>query len=85
MARTKSLMPPGILQLLDGVPEATGEALHAARAAAGLTQAQAAALMGLSGAPALAKMEAGAGTDRTRLALLLLATGQHPALTVRPR
>lgn len=84
MARPKSLMPAGTLDLLDGVPEASGAAVSAAIEAAGLTLDQAAQLMELSGRQALSKI-LGAGTTRARLALLLLATGQHPTLTVAPR
>lgn len=80
MASTQSVM-----DLLADVPTATGEAVRAARMAAGLTLEQAAALMGLSGRQALSKIETGSGTDRARLALLLLATGQHPSAVAENR
>lgn len=73
-----------VLDLLQGVPDATAETLRAARQAAGLTLEQAAAVMGLAGRQSLAKMEAGRGTERVRLALLLLATGQHPHYKAQP-
>lgn len=63
---------------------ASGAAVSAAIEAAGLTLDQAAQLMELSGRQALSKI-LGVGTTRARLALLLLATGQHPALTVVER
>lgn len=85
MARPKAAMPAGTLDLLAGVPDATGPAVAAAIEAAGLTLDQAAQLMGLADGRAAASRAKTAGTDRTRLALLLLATGQHPTLAVAPR
>ena len=73
------------LDLLADVPEATGPTVRAARLAAGLTLDQAAQIMGLSGRQALSKIESGAGTDRVRLALLLLATDQHPKWRAEPQ
>jgi len=78
-------MPASVLDLLAGLPEPTGEALRAARLAAGLTLAQAAQLMGYSTPQALSKAEAGNGCEPARLAVLLLATGQHPSLTAEAR
>lgn len=82
MARPTSPMPAQVLDLLAGLPDPTGEALRAARLAAGLTLAQAAQLMGYSTAQAVAKAESGNGCEPARFAVLLLATGQHPGLTV---
>lgn len=77
--------PRGLpLNLLQGVPDATAATLRAARLAAGLTLDQAAAAMGLAGRQSVAKMESGPGTERVRLALLLLATGQHPTHKALP-
>jgi transcriptional regulator with XRE-family HTH domain len=75
-------MPAGVLHLLADLPEPSGHGLRAAREAAGLTQAQAAELMGMSSGRAVANAEAANGVTSIRLALLLLATGQHPTLTV---
>lgn len=67
------------LQLLDGLPPATPDAILCARMAAGLGQPEAAALAGLGAAVRWSEYERGArNIDAARWALFLLATGQHP-------
>lgn len=54
------------------------EAIHTARAQAGLTQAQAASLVGLSSASRWSEYECGARQiDMLRWELFLIKTGQH--------
>lgn len=60
--------------------------ITAARQEAGLSQAQAAELVGLGDKARWAEYERGARSpDAARWALFLLATGQHPHLTVSTR
>lgn len=67
------------LQLLDGLPSATPEAVLAARLAAGLGQPEAAALVGLGAGARWSEYERGTrNMDAARWSLFLLATGQHP-------
>lgn len=73
-------------QLLDGVGTPTPLAVLEARNAAGDTQAEAAARIGLSSALRWSEYERGVRTpDASRYALYLLATGQHPTATAAPR
>ena len=61
------------------LPPPTPEAIAAARAAAGHTQAQAAALVGLSRRDRWSEMETGKRPmDLARWELYLLLTNQHP-------
>lgn len=72
--------------LLHELPEATPEAVLAARQSAGLSQAQAAELVGLGDKARWSEYERGArAPDAARWALFLLATGQHPTLQICPR
>lgn len=71
---------------LIGIPNPTPGEIAAARQAAGLSQAQAAELVGLSDKARWSEYERGARSpDAARWALFLLATGQHPTLQVCPR
>lgn len=72
------------VDLLADVPEPTGEAVTAALEAWGGSLDQAAALLGMAGRQSMSRLKT-RGTDRATLALLLLATGQHPALIVNAR
>lgn len=72
--------------LLHELPEATPEAALAARQAAGLSQAQAAELVGLGDKARWAEYERGArAPDAARWALFLLATSQHPKFRLAKR
>ena len=65
--------------LLAAIERPTSAELLAARLAAGLTQADAAALCGLGSAQRWSEYERGEGRiDLARWALFLLAVGQHP-------
>lgn len=67
------------LQLLDGLPSPTPDAVQAARLAVGLGQPEAAALAGLGAGARWSEYERGTrNMDAARWALFLLATGQHP-------
>lgn len=71
---------------LASMPEPTAEAVKAARLEAGLTQAQAAELLGLGHVMRWSEYERGVyGMDVARFALFLLATGQHPTLKLSRR
>ena len=73
--------------LISGLPAPTPDAVLDARLAAGITQGDAAALLGLADRRAWWRYESGASVlDPARWALFLLAVGQHPALelTARP-
>lgn len=72
------------IDMLAGVPEPTGEAVAAALEAWGGPLDQAAALLGMAGRQSVSRLKT-RGTDKATMALLLLATGQHPALTVSQR
>lgn len=62
------------------------EQISAARQAAGLSQAQAAELVGLGDKTRWSEYERGGRVpDAARWALFLLATGQHPQLVVSAR
>ena len=70
---------------LDNLPDPTAAAVKAARAAAGHSLAQAAALVGLANRGRWWDYEQSTSQiDRARWALYLLATGQHPSLRLRP-
>ena len=72
------------VDLLDGLPPATPERIAQARAAAGLTQTQAAALVGAK-VLAWQRWEGGQrGMSLDAWALYLLATDQHPTARVIP-
>lgn len=72
-------------ELIDSTPEPTAEAVRAARLAAGHSQAQAAAAVGLGTRQRWCEIESNRqAMDRARWALYLLATGQHPAATIKP-
>lgn len=67
-------------------PSPTAEEITKARQAAGLSQAQAAELVGLGDKARWSEYERGArAPDAARWALFLLATGQHPTLQICPR
>jgi hypothetical protein len=69
------------LELLDGLPDPSPQAVLSARLAAGHSQAHAAALVGLGGAKRWCEYERGQrAPDPARWALYLLATDQHPAM-----
>lgn len=68
-----------VVDLLAGAPEPTAERILAARLAAGVSQAEAARLVGLGKATRWSEHERGVTRiDPARWALFLLATGQHP-------
>lgn len=68
------------------LPPPTVEQIAAARHAVGLSQAQAAELVGLGDKARWAEYERGArAPDAARWALFLLATDQHPTLQICPR
>jgi hypothetical protein len=73
--------------LLASVERPTSAELLAARSAAGLTQAQAAALCGLGSAVRWSEYERGpeCRIDLARWALFLLAVGQHPTARLAGR
>lgn len=74
------------LEALQGIPAATPKAVTVARKSAGLTQAQAAELVGLGDKARWAEYERGArAPDAPRWALFLLATGQHPKFRLTAR
>ena len=87
--------PPPILAL--NMPTPTGEQLKAARVAAGLSQAQAAQLMGYplqtgsrGGVQSRTWQALESTTDERNMqgpvfAMFLLLTGQHPEFTLVPR
>lgn len=67
------------LELLEGLPSPTPDAVLTARLAAGHSQAQAAAVVGLGKAMRWCEYERGQrAPDPARWALYLLATDQHP-------
>lgn len=75
-----------MIHSLTGIADPTPGEIAAARQAAGLSQAQAAELVGLGDKARWAEYERGARSpDAARWALFLLATGQHPILQVCPR
>lgn len=75
--------PGPILPILAGLPVPTPAAVLAARRAAGLDQAEAAALVGLGASARWSEYERGVRSiDPARWALYLLATGQHPRARV---
>lgn len=75
-----------ICTLLQQLPDPTPQVVLAARQAAGLSQAQAAELVGLSDKARWSEYERGSRSpDAARWALFLLATGQHPTLQACPR
>lgn len=77
---------PAALRLLDQVSEPTPGDVIAARQRAGQSQTQAAALVGLSGGIRWSEYERGVRVpELSRWALYLLATGQHPGASARPR
>lgn len=68
------------------LPSPTPEQIAAARQSAGLSQAQAAELVGLGDKARWAEYERRArAPDAARWALFLLATDQHPTLQICPR
>lgn len=70
--------PPGSRSADQAIPDPTPEAVRAARAAAGLTQAAAAALVHLGEAMRWSEYERGVRTiDMARWELFLLKTGQR--------
>lgn len=74
------------LDLTSDLPAATPAAVRAARQAACMTQAQCAQLVDLGHVSRWSEYERGLHQiDRTRWALFLLATGQHPRAAARPR
>lgn len=76
---------PSLLRLLDQVSEPTPGDVISARQHAGQSQAQAAALVGLSGAYRWSEYERGVRVpELSRWALYLLATGQHPGASATP-
>lgn len=71
--------------LITALPSPTLEAVRAARDAAGLSQAQAAELVGLGSKARWSEYERGVtGIDAARWAIFLLSTGQHPSVRVAP-
>jgi len=67
------------IDLLASLPDPAAAAVRAARETAGLSQAQAAALVGLGLASRWSEYERGVRSiDAARWALFLLAVGQHP-------
>lgn len=75
-----------MIDLLSNLPAPTPEALRAARALAGHSQAEAAQTCGYGAAIRWSELERGVRQiDAARWALYLLATGQHPALELKPR
>ena len=67
-------------------PQPAPTELLAARTAAGLSQAEAAALCGLAAAMRWSEYERGVRTiDSARWTLFLLATGQHPTSSLIAR
>lgn len=72
-----------MIDLLQSTPPATPELVRQARDLAGLSQADAAALVGLSDKARWAEYERGVRSpDVARWALFLLAVGQHPAASL---
>lgn len=68
-----------MINLLANLPAATPDAVRAARTEAGLSLAQAAALVGLGDRARWSEYERGVhAIDGARWALFLLATGRHP-------
>lgn len=71
------------VDLFRDLPDRSPDALRAARLAAGLSQAQAAALVGLGQAIRWSEYERGArAIDEARWALFLLAVDAHPCARV---
>lgn len=72
--------------ILEGVPDATPDAIRESRLAVGMTQADAARAVDLGAPIRWNEYEAGRrNMDRLRWAAWLLATGQHPKLQLRDR
>ncbi len=72
-----------MIDILADLPEPTPAAILAARTAAGLSQAQCAALTGLADRRSWWRVEAGErALHPSAWAVLLLALGQHPGLRV---
>ncbi|HXD06912.1 MAG TPA: helix-turn-helix transcriptional regulator, partial [Burkholderiaceae bacterium] len=70
-----------MLDYLTDIPEPAPHEIVGARQASGLTQAQAAQIVGLSAQPRWAEYEAGRKRmPASRWALFLLMTDQHPRL-----
>lgn len=75
-----------MIDVINALAAPPPEAITAARQAAGLSQAQAAELVGLGDKARWSEYERGArAPDAARWALFLLATGQHPTLQICPR
>jgi hypothetical protein len=76
---TNASPAPKPLDLLDGLPEPTPDAIRHARTAAGQSQAAAAASMGLGGVMIWSKYERGIHSMTPAVwALYLLSVGLHP-------
>jgi len=72
-------MTQPILTPLADPPDPTPDAILAARTEAGITQAEAAALVGLADRRGWWRVESGAAPLQPAMwAMFLLATGQHP-------
>lgn len=76
----------GSVNLIAGLPDPTPDLVLQARRAAGHSQPQAAALVGLGHGQRWYEIESGkAPMDRMRWAVYLLAIGEHPALRLVSR
>lgn len=75
-----------MIDILAGLPDPTPEAILAARTAAGLSQAQCAALAGLADRRSWWRVEAGErALHPAAWAVFLLSVGLHPAQRVTTR